>query len=205
MPPGHLLELFVTTTDFYGYDRDLIIRDPPLIHDHAHRHVFAFRHGDGDDHFSKAYNGALAFSARATSCFPGAFPPVSLDLFESYLEGDGADSPTSSPFFRLYKLSHAEPGKTYFVDGGVLDNRPFGHAIRAIRRKSAESEVDRRLLYLEPHLAEPGPGRPEIAKPAPHDPRPRSRASRRRSRSSTTSSRSRATTSASGGSATSSR
>ena len=160
MPPGHLLELFVTTTDFYGYDRDLIIGDPPLIHDHAHRHVFAFRHGDGDDHFSKAFNGALAFSARATSCFPGAFPPVSLDLFESYLEGDGADLSNLEPFFRLYKLSRAEPGKTYFVDGGVLDNRPFGHAIRAIRRKSAESEVDRRLLYLEPHPAEPGAGPP---------------------------------------------
>ncbi len=28
MPPGHLLELFVTTTDFYGYDRDLMIGDP---------------------------------------------------------------------------------------------------------------------------------------------------------------------------------
>ena len=49
----HPLELFVTTTDFTGYDRDLVIGDPPLIHDRAHRHVFAFRHGDGDDHFSK--------------------------------------------------------------------------------------------------------------------------------------------------------
>lgn len=160
MPPGHLLELFVTTTDFYGYDRDLMIGDPKLIHDRSHRHVLAFRYGDGDDHFSKAFNGALAFSARATSCFPGAFPPVSLDLFASYLEGDGADLSNLDPFFRLYKLSHAEPGKTYFVDGGVLDNRPFGHAIRALKRKAAESEVDRRLLYLEPDPAQPGPKPP---------------------------------------------
>lgn len=166
MPPGHLLELFVTTTDFYGYDRDLIIGDPKLIHDHSHRHVLAFRYGDGDDHFSKAFNGALAFSARATSCFPGAFPPVSLDLFASYLEGDGADLSNLDPFFRLYKLSHAEPGQTYFVDGGVLDNRPFGHAIRALKRKAAESEVDRRLLYLEPDPAQPGP-RPPGKSPGP--------------------------------------
>ena len=172
MPPGHLLELFVTTTDFYGYDRDLIIGDPKLIHDHSHRHVLAFRYGDGDDHFSKAFNAALAFSARATSCFPGAFPPVSLELFGSYLKDDGADLSSIEPFFRLYKLSHAEPGQTYFVDGGVLDNRPFGHAIRALKRKPAESEVDRRLLYLEPHPAEPGPRPPgEIAEPAAHDPR----------------------------------
>jgi patatin-related protein len=160
MPPGHLLELFVTTTDFYGYDRDLMIGDPKLIHDHSHRHVLAFRYGDGDDHFSKAFNAALAFSARATSCFPGAFPPVSLDLFASYLKDDGADLSSLEPFFRLYKLSHAEPGQTYFVDGGVLDNRPFGHAIRAVKRKAAESEVDRRLLYLEPDPARPGPAPP---------------------------------------------
>ena len=166
MPPGHLLELFVTTTDFYGYDRDLMIGDPKVIHDHSHRHVLAFRYGDGDDHFSKAFNAALAFSARATSCFPGAFPPVSLELFGSYLEDDGADLTSIEPFFRLYRLSHAEPGQTYFVDGGVLDNRPFGHAIRALKRKPAESEVDRRLLYLEPHPAEPGP-RPPGKSPSP--------------------------------------
>jgi patatin-related protein len=166
MPPGHLLELFVTTTDFYGYDRDLMIGDPRLIHDHSHRHVLAFRYGDGDDHFSKAFNAALAFSARATSCFPGAFPPVSLELFGSYLKDDGADLSSIEPFFRLYRLSHAEPGQTFFVDGGVLDNRPFGHAIRALKRKPAESEVDRRLLYLEPDPAQPGP-RPPGKSPSP--------------------------------------
>lgn len=157
MPDRHLLELFVTTTDFFGYDRDLIISDPPLIHDHAHRHVLAFRHGDGDDHFEPRYNGALAFAARATSCFPGAFPPVSFGLFESYLRADGADLTELEPtFFRIYQLSHAKPGETFFVDGGVLDNRPFGHAIRAIKRRRAESEVDRRLLYLEPDPAKQG-------------------------------------------------
>jgi patatin-related protein len=158
MPRGHLLELFVTTTDFYGYDRDLTIADPKLIHDHAHRHVLAFRYGEEDDHFTEPHNGALAFSARATSCFPGAFPPVSFDLFASYLSQDGADLSELEPtFFRLYQLSRAEPRKTFFVDGGVLDNRPFGHAIRAIKQRPAESEVDRRLLYLEPDPAKPGP------------------------------------------------
>src|SRR4051812_46332048 len=40
LPPRHPLELFITTTDFSGYQRDLVIADPKLIHDHAHRHVF---------------------------------------------------------------------------------------------------------------------------------------------------------------------
>ena len=53
MPPRHALELFVTTTDFNGYDRDLMLADPKLIHDHAHRHVLTFRFGDGDDDFRR--------------------------------------------------------------------------------------------------------------------------------------------------------
>jgi len=36
------------------------------------------------------------------------------------------------------------------VDGGVLDNKPFGPAIDAIRERPADLQVDRRLLYLEP-------------------------------------------------------
>jgi hypothetical protein len=56
MPAGHLLELFVTTTDFMGYARDLMIADPKLIQDHTHRHVFTFRYGDGEDDFTPADN-----------------------------------------------------------------------------------------------------------------------------------------------------
>jgi patatin-related protein len=158
MPDRHVLELFVTTTDFEGYDRDLMLADPALIHDHAHRHVLTFRFGDGDDDFRREDNAALAFSARVTSCFPGAFPPVSFAEFERYLVEDGADlSALGSSFFRMYELSNAEPRNTFFVDGGILDNRPFGHAIAAIKRRPADSEVRRKLLYLEPDPGGRGP------------------------------------------------
>ena len=168
MPPRHLLELFVTTTDFFGFDRDLVISDPPLIHDRAHRHVLAFRYGDGEDHFTEEHNGPLAFSARVTSCFPGAFPPVNFAEFERYLATDGVDLGNLAPsFFRMYELARAEPRDTFFIDGGVLDNRPFGHVISAIRRKAAESEVDRKLLYLEPDPGEPGPRTVATEPPSP--------------------------------------
>jgi len=36
------------------------------------------------------------------------------------------------------------------VDGGVLNNAPFGLAVRAIKPKPAALEVERRLLYIEP-------------------------------------------------------
>ena len=45
---------------------------------------------------------------------------------------------------------------TFFVDGGVLDNFPFRHAVRAIAGKPASTQVDRRLLFIEPDPGAPG-------------------------------------------------
>ena len=166
MPEGHLLELFVTVTDFYGYDRQVPIYQPPLVHDSRHRHVLGFSYEEGlQDDLSEPSNGGLAFAARTTSCFPGVFPPVSLAGFARYLEGRNADlSGLERRFFRLYELAGAQPRDTWFVDGGVLDNKPFGHAIEAIRQRPADLEVDRRLLYLEPS---PGTPKPPSRHPAP--------------------------------------
>ncbi len=150
MPDGHELGLFVTATDFSGYGRELVISNPPLVHDQAHRHVLTFRHGDGNDDFGPQDNGWLAFAARATSSFPGAFPPVSTRGFEATVRpAGGLERPER--FFRIYELSRAVAAERFFVDGGVLDNRPFGHVIDAIRARPAGVQVDRRLIYLEPH------------------------------------------------------
>jgi patatin-related protein len=159
MPDGHLLELFVTATDFYGYNRAVGARDPRWVVDRRHRHVLRFGFAtDGPDELGRDHDGALAFAARTTSCFPGAFPPVSLERFEGYLKGrDARLSGLEQRFFRLYALSGASARQTFFIDGGVLDNKPFGHAIDAVRARPAGVEVDRRLLYLEPDPGKPGP------------------------------------------------
>ena len=146
MPPSHRLELFVTVTDFYGYHRDVTLADPGLVGERAHRHVLSFRFGDGDDDFDEAHNSALAFSARTTMSFPGAFPSISLASFQAAVAKEAGDvSPILPELFRIYELSDSDPHATFFIDGGVLDNKPFGHAIAAIRRRAAESEVNRRL------------------------------------------------------------
>ena len=106
---------------------------------------------DGRDEFGQDYNGALTFAARTTSCIPGVFPPVSFDKLRSWLGDRPVDlEKLETEFFRLYELSNFPPGWTWFVDGGVLDNKPFGPAVEAIRDRPAGVEVDRRLLYLEP-------------------------------------------------------
>jgi patatin-related protein len=158
LPDRHLLELFVTVTDFYGYGRQVPYADPNPIHDTRHRHVLAFRHGGDDrrDDFGADSNGALTFAARSTSCIPGGFPPVSFAELQKWLGDREVDlSELEKRFFRLYELSAFPPDWTWFVDGGVLDNKPFGPAIEAIRERPADVETDRRLLYLEP---DPGAG-----------------------------------------------
>ena len=154
LPENHELELFVTATDFYGYSRQVPFADPNPIDDVRHRHVLSFRFGgdDGRDDFDHGSNGALTFAARTTSCIPGVFPPVSFASLEKWL---GPTRPIDykdldERFFRLYDLVDFKPSSTWFVDGGVLDNKPFGPAIEAIRERPADVEVDRRLLYLEP-------------------------------------------------------
>jgi patatin-related protein len=157
MPDGHLLELFVTITDFYGYGRQVPYADPNPIQDTRHRHLLAFRYGgdDGRDDFGPGSNGALTFAARTTSCIPGVFPPVSFEQLKRWLGERQVDlGDLESHFFRNYELAKFPPGWTWFVDGGVLDNKPFGPAIQAIRQRPADVEVDRRLLYLEPDPGE---------------------------------------------------
>ena len=154
LPDRHKLELFVTVTDFYGYGRQVPYADPNPIYDRRHRHLLAFRFGGDDrrDDFDHDSNGALTFAARTTSSIPGVFPPVSFEALQGWL---GKDRPVDfdrleQRFFRLYELAKFKAGSTWFVDGGVLDNKPFGPAIDAIRERPADVQVDRRLLYLEP-------------------------------------------------------
>lgn len=172
VPQGSSIDLMVTMTDFYGYQRQVAITDPKTIHDDQYRHVMRFSQLDSPHRYGAGDNLALAFAARATSCFPGAFEPVSPSAFCQWVS-PGAS--IGSEFFRTYELSgYAGYERTRFIDGGVLDNRPFAPAIDALRRKPAHSEVVRWVLYLEPDPAAPlkpgqqqSPDKHEGAAPAP--------------------------------------
>lgn len=148
MPEGHPLQLHVTTTDYYGYRQPMTIHDPPTVSERRNRHVLSFHYqrgaGEETTQFDQRYNGALAFSARATSSFPGAFPPVHT--------ADAPELPKGfeDEFFRAYELSEAKAGETWFIDGGVLNNYPFRPAVDAIVKMRSEREVSRYLLYLQP-------------------------------------------------------
>ena len=60
MPEGTTLDLLVTTTDYDGYDRQIAIADPPIVHDGQHRHVLRFSQADGPDRFGANDDVSLA-------------------------------------------------------------------------------------------------------------------------------------------------
>ena len=101
-----MLDLFVTLTDYYGYQELVQIHDPPLIHELEHHHVLHFtyrRHSNGEVESDFELDNApgLAFAARATSSFPGAFPPariVEMDEVVAQRQAQlAAAAPSSSP------------------------------------------------------------------------------------------------------------
>ena len=157
MPDGHELHLFVPITDFTGYGREVPLYDPRFFSDRSHRHVMAFHHpgpDDAVDGFGPSADHWLAFSARATSSFPGAFPPVNFKDFEAAVPESPSLGSEARELFPLYDGPHGDPARTWFIDGGVLDNAPFDSSVEALSGMPAGNEVDRRLLFIQPDPAQ---------------------------------------------------
>jgi patatin-related protein len=162
LPSGQSLDLFVTLTDYYGYQQLVQIHDPPLIHERDHHHVLRFtykRHPNGQVESDFGFDNApaLAFAARATSSFPGAFPPARIVEMNEVVAHRHGSWPGRAEFIAKSFPNHLragiDPATVSFLDGSVLNNRPFQEAIAAIHGRPAFREVDRRLVYIDPHPA----------------------------------------------------
>ncbi len=142
------LDLFVTGTDLAGNVYTLVDDAGHIIDVKDHRAVFMLQHREGrKEHFkeSPTTNEALARLARITSCFPAAFPPVEVQARDE-LYGDFAALDADARIQLWGQLQ----GTRIFVDGGVLDNKPFTQTIEAIFFRTANRAVDRKLFYVEP-------------------------------------------------------
>lgn len=166
LPAGLQLELFVAVTDFYGYQRVIRSHDPPLIREREHRHVLRFGYrrfpnGDVESDFGRDNAATLAFAARATSAYPGAFPPAQIGEVDRVVSDAGGEWSRRSEFltknFRPYAQAGLDPLATSFIDGSVLNNKPFAEALQAIRNRPAYRQVDRRLVYIDPDPVQPPP------------------------------------------------
>ncbi|MDG1438256.1 MAG: patatin-like protein [Emcibacteraceae bacterium] len=164
LPRGHELDLFVTLTDFYGYKRSMVLNDPPIISEIEHRHNLKFSYlkkaaQGGLTNFESDFNDdgipSLCFAARATSCFPGAFPPAQLRETDHFFKEKGKSWTNKDTFlkenFKEYINAGIDPHMTSFLDGSILNNKPFDQALKAIHDRPAFREVSRRVIYIDPN------------------------------------------------------
>lgn len=160
LPPGTRLDLLVTVTDFRGLDRSIFIHDPPVVNEREHRGLIRFRlDHDKAGHLQSEFDlenlPSLAFAARASASYPGAFPPAQIREMDDLLASRHIPWPARSRFlarnFSGYRDQGKNPEEAVLVDGSILDNKPIMATLEAIRTHSAFREVDRRLVFIDPH------------------------------------------------------
>ena len=155
LPPGQPLDLFVTVTDFRGHPERLSLHSPAEVVETEHRLVLSFddRAADGETAATLADPAELAFAARATSSFPGAFPPFTVAELDGVLAARELEWPGRAAFLARALPRQAAAGgaeAAVLIDGSVLANAPFRPAIDALRERPARHEIDRRFVYLDP-------------------------------------------------------
>lgn len=166
------IDLFVPTTDFKGVVVPVRLLDG-IIEEKSFRQAFHFRFNKSDkeeneagreicrNDFTKKHNSMLAFASRATSSFPFAFEPMRLESALKVIEQcfeDGlakaknltADCERFFPYIVDKNGEKIEWKDRDLIDGGVLDNKPFSHAISVLSQRRADFQVERKLLYIEP-------------------------------------------------------
>ncbi len=175
--PPREMDIYVTGTDLTGQFWDFSDALGSQVTTKDHSLVFHLKHrgtrkrlghtpdSPEDAKGSLLQGEILASVARITSSFPGAFRPFTVDAFNHPATGP-KPRPACDPAVpdqvrqALSHLSRAELGPSgpsttdhELIDGGVLDNKPFGPVLRAIFHRSPSPRgemVDRRVFYIEP-------------------------------------------------------
>jgi patatin-related protein len=152
LPANQPLDLFVTVTDFYGHSEQLGLNSPANVSETEHRISIGFS-TRGQASNQLAHIAELVFAARATSSFPGAFPPFAVRELDSVLKTRRVEWKERNLFLKRILPQQFAAGMaddTYLIDGSVLADAPFQQAIDALRNRPARREVDRRFVYIDP-------------------------------------------------------
>lgn len=160
MPDDHSLDLFVSLTDYNGHSRLIRLEDPAFAVELDHQFNIAFRYrrsasGAIESEFEAADVPALVFAARATSSYPGAFPPATAAEIDAVIRDRGGDWALRERFLadKLAAIARSgrDPLTVPFVDGSVVNNKPFAAAISALSGRPASREVVRRIVFVDPN------------------------------------------------------
>ena len=145
------IDLRLTTTLLTGHQGNGVDDLGSALHDVDYRAYFHFVHSEDAETTEfrdpKALTPKLARAARSTSSFPFAFEPSCVTEAEALGHLKGADD-------------EALALPRYVIDGGILNNKPFEGARKAIFSMNAEGSVRRVLAYINPDPGDGPPGKP---------------------------------------------
>ncbi|MEM8767192.1 MAG: patatin-like protein [Pseudomonadota bacterium] len=170
LPKGQRLDVYASVTDLAGYPNRLRLNEELVASDRAHAAYCQLTHqGDGDCDFNDDNLPALVWAARASSSFAGAFPPFTHAELMGVLEERGRSWPGEERFLTQSLLVEHDrpaaqafdPRRRLFVDGGIVNNKPFDAAMAALAQRPADRHVDRFVLYIEPDPKVEPPADPE--------------------------------------------
>ena len=159
LPEGQRLDVYASVTDLTGYPNRLRLNEALVATDRAHSAYCQLTHqGDGDCDFADANLPALVWAARSSSSFAGAFPPFEHSELTSLLAERGQDWPGEARFLNESLLvehdvparARFDPRQRLYVDGGIVNNKPFDAAMAALSQRPADRHVDRFVVYVEP-------------------------------------------------------
>jgi patatin-related protein len=165
------LDLFITATDFNGKINQTFDNVGKVIDVKDHKAFFHLRYRQEQTEYienpfriapdNQIAETTLAKLCRATSCFPVAFPVVTVSLSPEENEKHDTDDikvdrklvewgqlqdRDLDPNYRDSKKNYP----IYLIDGGVLDNRPFTYTVETIYGRVAYRPAERVLFYLDP-------------------------------------------------------
>jgi predicted acylesterase/phospholipase RssA len=144
------LDVFLTGTDLAGRVWTELDGRQKQVDVKDHRVVFHLKHRDGrksafvSDDQDEARKKGLAAIARVTSAFPVAFHPV------RYRADGKHEGETLYQDLMRQTIRGQWKDERHFIDGGVLDNKPFSHALRPILFRATDRPVERKIFYVDP-------------------------------------------------------
>ncbi|MEM7218165.1 MAG: patatin-like protein [Pseudomonadota bacterium] len=174
LPRGTRLDLYTSITDMAGYPTALRVSERTVASEREHAVLARFTHlahSGGPDpadaveskgDFASANDPGLVWAARASSSYAGAFAPFHHRELQALLDERDVQWDAQTFFDRSLKLSSGtpasevfDPADRYFLDGGIVNNKPFSAALDALNYRAADRAVDRAIVYIEPDPLDP--------------------------------------------------
>ena len=163
LPTGQRLDVYASLTDLVGYPRTIRLHESLVAREKSHAAYCQLTHvatgsGASASDFLDENVPALVWAARASSSYAGAFPPFHHSEIQRVIGERGMVWPREESFLSSSiragdgtpAFRHFDPRDRYFVDGGIVNNKPFSVALEALNHRPADRQVDRCIVYIEP-------------------------------------------------------